>query len=195
LLNFCVQRAMNYVRNRLSLCHWEAHWSISTKDMQFNRIYGYITMKGIHDINVGLLGAKVKQKSQMTVFQEMGIESNLPQPNLMILVSFSSAEDALSNGIKIFLKNTFRSQCTENLPFRFFWDTRYKPSIRSNKQTTQYYTIMYAVSTVIWIWGEEHKKYIYKALAVGTWGLPREKETVIKYWGFFQKVAIWSVCK
>ena len=29
----------------------------------------------------------------MTVFQEMGIESNTAQPNLMILVSFSSAED------------------------------------------------------------------------------------------------------
>ena len=42
----------------------------------------------------------------------------------MILVSFSSAEDALSNDIKKY-KN-FSSQGTENPPFRFFWDTWYK---------------------------------------------------------------------
>ena len=39
----------------------------------------------------------------------------------MMLVSFSSAEDALFDSVK----NTFRSQGTENMPFRFFWDTRY----------------------------------------------------------------------
>ena len=36
----------------------------------------------------------------------------------MILVSFSSAEDALSNCVKKY--NTFSSQGTENLPFAFF---------------------------------------------------------------------------
>ena len=36
----------------------------------------------------------------------------------MILVSFSSAEDALFNDVKKY--DTFRSQGTENLPFRFF---------------------------------------------------------------------------
>ena len=41
----------------------------------------------------------------------------------MILVSFSSAEDVLSNDVKIY--NTFSLQCTEKPPFRFFWDTRY----------------------------------------------------------------------
>ena len=41
----------------------------------------------------------------------------------MILVSFSSGEDALSNDVKIY--HTFSSQGTENPPFRFFWDTRY----------------------------------------------------------------------
>ena len=41
----------------------------------------------------------------------------------MILVSFSSAEDALSNDVKKY--TTFRMQGTENPPFRFFWDTRY----------------------------------------------------------------------
>ena len=36
----------------------------------------------------------------------------------MILVSFSSAEDALSNDVKKY--TTFRMQGTENPPFRFF---------------------------------------------------------------------------
>ena len=42
----------------------------------------------------------------------------------MILVSFSSAEDVWYNDINRY--NTFSSQGTENPPFRFFWDTRYK---------------------------------------------------------------------
>ena len=41
----------------------------------------------------------------------------------MILVSFSSAEDALSNDVTKY--NTFSSQGTENPSFPFFWDTRY----------------------------------------------------------------------
>ena len=41
----------------------------------------------------------------------------------MILVSFSSAEDALFNNVKI--DHTVWSQGTENLPFRFLGDTRY----------------------------------------------------------------------
>ena len=44
----------------------------------------------------------------------------------MILVSFSSAEDALSYDVKRY--NTFSSQGTENPPFRFFGDTRYLKS-------------------------------------------------------------------
>ena len=39
------------------------------------------------------------------------------EPNLIILVSFSFAEDALSNDVKIY--TTFRMQDTENPPFRF----------------------------------------------------------------------------
>ena len=58
----------------------------------------------------------------MTVFQEMGIESKTTQPNLMILVSFSSAEDVWSIDLNKY--NTFSSQGTGNPPFRFFWDTR-----------------------------------------------------------------------
>ena len=51
---------------------------IHVNKTRFNRISGDITIKGIHDINVRSSGAKVKQISQMTVFQEMGVESNLP---------------------------------------------------------------------------------------------------------------------
>ena len=45
----------------------------------------------------------------------------------MILVSFSSAEDALSNNVNKY--NTFSSQGTENPPFRFLGDTRYNGSL------------------------------------------------------------------
>ena len=41
----------------------------------------------------------------------------------MILVSFSSWEDALSNDVKKY--EIFGSQGNENPPFRFFGDTRY----------------------------------------------------------------------
>ena len=41
----------------------------------------------------------------------------------MILVSFSSGEDALSNDVKIY--HTFSSQGTETQPFCSFGDTRY----------------------------------------------------------------------
>ena len=62
---------------------------------------------------------KIKRNLKMTDFQEVGIDSILyTQQNCMTLVSFSSAEDALSNDVKKY--ETFRSQRTENLPFRFF---------------------------------------------------------------------------
>ena len=45
--------------------------------------------------------AKIKRNLKMTVFQEVGIyRFKITQPNLMILVSFSSAEDASSNDVK-----------------------------------------------------------------------------------------------
>ena len=55
---------------------------------------------------------------KMTVFQEVGIDSKLLKPNLMILVSFSSAEYASSNNVKKY--DIFISQGTENLLFPFF---------------------------------------------------------------------------
>ena len=44
---------------------------------------------------------KIQRNVKMTVFQEVCIDSELiTQPNLTILVSFSSAEDVLSNDVK-----------------------------------------------------------------------------------------------
>ena len=54
--------------------------------------------------------------------------NQIAQSNSMILVSFSSAEDALFNDVKKY--TIFRSQGTENLPLRFFLDTRYTASIQ-----------------------------------------------------------------
>ena len=54
----------------------------------------------------------------MTVFSRNGHRIKITQPNLMILVSFSSGEDALSNDVKIY--HTFSSQGTENPAFHFF---------------------------------------------------------------------------
>ena len=64
-----------------------------------------------------------------------GPSFKITQPNLMILVSFSSAEDALANDVKRY--DIFSSQGTENLLFRFFWDTRYRPGFYFMRQTQE----------------------------------------------------------
>ena len=79
----------------------------------------------------------------MTVFQEMGIESEITQPNSMILVSFSSVEDALFNYVKKY--DTFRSQGTENPPFRSFGDTRYS---RDSPFTDAWLTLLHICSSL-----------------------------------------------
>ena len=56
----------------------------------------------------------------------------ITQPNSKILVSFSSVEDALFKEVK---NDTFRSQGTENLLFRLFWDTRYRLHTYIHKHT------------------------------------------------------------
>ena len=66
---------------------------------------------------------KSSEISKWLYFKKNGHSIKITQPNLMILVSFSSADDTLSNDIK--KHNTFSSQSTENPPFRFLWDTRY----------------------------------------------------------------------
>ena len=48
-----------------------------------------------------------------------------------MILSFFLEEDILSDGIKIWIISWLES--TENPPFRFFWDTRYKCTSLSKK--------------------------------------------------------------
>ena len=85
----------------------------------------------------------------MTVFQEMGISKSLNQTNSMILISFSSAEDALFNDVKKY--NTFSSQSTENQPFCFFWDTRYILILLYHVNTVSYTDVCLIFKSIILI--------------------------------------------
>ena len=106
---------------------WEAHWSVSTIETRFNRIPQGIIMKGYSRHNSSLIGGKNRAKFGNDRISRNGHRIKTTQPKLMILVSFSSAEDVWSNDVNKY--NTVSSQCTENPPFRFFWDTRYRPTI------------------------------------------------------------------
>ena len=68
--------------------------------------------------NYTLIGRKYQAKFENDCISRSGHRFKITQPNLMILVSFSSAEDALSNDVKQF--DIFSSQSTENPPFCFF---------------------------------------------------------------------------
>ena len=81
-------------------------------------------MEGFSQHNSSIIGRKNQAKFENYCISRNGHRIIITQPNLMILVSFSSAEDALSNDVKIFKK--ISSQGTENRPFRLFWDTRYR---------------------------------------------------------------------
>ena len=81
------------------------------------------TMKGHSRHNSSLIGRKCRAKFENDRISRNGHRIKITQPNWMIEVSFSSAEDTLHNDVKIL--TTFCSQCTENPPFRFLWDTRY----------------------------------------------------------------------
>ena len=74
--------------------------------------------------NSPLIRRKNPAKFENDRISRNGHRIKITQPNWMIKASFSSAEDAPSNDVKI--NNTFSSQCTEFPPFRFFWDTRYR---------------------------------------------------------------------
>ena len=80
-------------------------------------------MEGFSLHNYLLVGRKNQAKFENDCISRNGHRIKITQPNFMILVSFSSEEDALSNVVKIY--HCFNLQGTENPPFRFFWDTRY----------------------------------------------------------------------
>ena len=73
--------------------------------------------------NSSLIGPKNPAKFENDCISRSVHILKIPQPNLMILVSFSSAEDVLSNDVKKY--DIFGLQGTENPPFRFFRDTRW----------------------------------------------------------------------
>ena len=64
------------------------------------------------------MGRKNLAKFENKRISRSGHRFEITQPNLMILVSFSSAIDALSNDVRRY--DMFSSQDTENPPFRFF---------------------------------------------------------------------------
>ena len=66
----------------------------------------------------------------------------------MILVSFSSAENALSNGVKEY--NTFSSQGTKNPPFGFFLDTRYREQWEQWLLDNRYHSLVICGITDAW---------------------------------------------
>ena len=80
-------------------------------------------MEGFSLHNSSLVGRKNQAKFENDCISRNGHRIKITQPNSMILVSFSSGEDALSNDVKIY--HTFSLQGTENPPFRFFLDTQY----------------------------------------------------------------------
>ena len=80
-----------------------------------------IPNKGQH--NPSLIGRKNQAKFENDCVLTNGHRIKITQSNLMILVSFSSTGVAWFEDVKRY--GTFRSQATENPPFRFLWDTRY----------------------------------------------------------------------
>ena len=79
--------------------------------------------KAIPNIILRSSGRKNQAKYENDCVLTNGHRIKIAQSNLMILVSFSSAGVAWFEDVKRY--GTFRSQATENPPFRFSWDTRY----------------------------------------------------------------------
>ena len=103
------------------------NWSVSTIETRFNWIPQSIIMKGYSRHNSSLGRRQNRAKFENDRISRNGHRIKTTQSNLMILVSFSFADDVWSNDVNKY--NTFTSQCTENPPFRFFWDTRYRVTL------------------------------------------------------------------
>ena len=58
-------------------------------------------MEGLSRHNFSLIGRKNPAKFENDYISRSGHRIKITQPNVMILVSFSSAEDALSNDVNI----------------------------------------------------------------------------------------------
>ena len=122
-LDFCDRWAKNCVGEKPSIwCFVEAHWSVF---LLLPRINGLPQnkWKSFPDTKLRSLVVKIKRNLKIDCISKSRHRFKITQPNLMILVSFFSAEDALSNDVK--KDEIFSSQGTENPPFRFLGDTRY----------------------------------------------------------------------
>ena len=96
----------------LVICCW------ATKETRINELPQNTIWKPFSDTILRSSVVKNQAKFKNECILRNGHRINITQPNLMIVVSFSSAEDVLSNDVK--KCNTFSSQGTENLPFRVF---------------------------------------------------------------------------
>ena len=101
----------------------ESHWTVFLLLTRINGLPQNTTMKGHSQHNPSLIGCINQAKFENDCVLTNGHRIKITQSNLMILVSFSSAGVAWFEDVKRY--GTFRSQATENPPFRFLWDTRY----------------------------------------------------------------------
>ena len=94
-------------------------WPMATKETRINGLPQNTIWKAFPRHNSSLIGCKNQAKFENDCISRNGHRIKITQPNSTILVSFSSAEDALSNDVK--QCNTFSSQLdTENQPFHCF---------------------------------------------------------------------------
>ena len=77
-------------------CFVEAHWSVFLLLPRINGLPQNTFMEALSRHNSSLIGRKNPAKFQNDCISRSGYRFKITQPNLMILVSFSSAEDAVS---------------------------------------------------------------------------------------------------
>ena len=114
LLNLCELFTAGIAVHKFSLYFiCKNQWASGQQCMEVRKVI-------IPDWNV----TRTKRKLTMTMFWEMTIESKTTQPITMILISFFSEDNVLSDEIKICY--IFEYPSKENWAFQVFWDTRYK---------------------------------------------------------------------
>ena len=102
-------------------------------------------MKGLSRYNSTLIGRKNQAKYENDCVSRNGHKIKI-QPNSMILVSFSSAEDSLFNDVK---NDSFSLQSTENQPLRFLGETRYIWAV--NGQVKQFISYIQTTSKNMYV--------------------------------------------
>ena len=120
-LDFCDRWAKNYRKKPSIRCFGEAHWSVATKETRINGLPQITIWKAFPRHNSLLIGRKNQAKFDDCISRN-GHKIKITQPNLMILVSFSSAEDALSNDVKnitLLARKVLKIRCSA-----FLGDTR-----------------------------------------------------------------------